>query len=216
MNEMVSSAVRVSALLLALAIFSVAQMSSQAPQVVLDNEFVRVVRVTASAVSTRAIDEKNDTVVVRLQDETARFVPKGSPFEGLSGTDSSAPELLIGIKRHWNAEMRPCAYPMKCTRETVVGNEPIAWTTTLFTNGFVTATTHKVGRGGTLTSSYYTAKGTDRIVFVPFTDIKASFGGIEEILKAGQPYFTAGTEVEVSATDAESRWFVLRLNTPAK
>jgi hypothetical protein len=153
---------------------------------------------------------------VRLQDETARFIPKGRQFEESSGTDPSAVELLIGIKRHWDAEMRPCAYPMKCTRETVVGNEPIASTTTLFTNGFVTAATHKVKQGGTLTSSYYTSKGTDRIVFIPFTDVKASFGGIEENLKVGQPYFTVGTEVEVTATDAESRWFVLRLNTPAK
>jgi hypothetical protein len=213
---MVNSAVRVFALAFALAAIAAAQMSGQAPQVVLDNDFVRVIRVTASAVNTRAIDEKNDTVIVRLQDETARFIPKGGQFDRSSGTDPSSAELLIGIKRHWDAEMRPCAYPMKCTRETVVGNEPIAWTTTLFTNGFVTATTHKVAPGGTLTSSYYTAKGTDRILFIPFTAIKASFGGIEESLKAGQPYFTAGTEVEVSATDAESRWFVLRLNTPAK
>jgi hypothetical protein len=97
-----------------------------------------------------------------------------------------------------------------------MGNEPIAWTTTLFTNGFVTAATHKLARGGTLTSSYYTSKGTDEILVVPFTDLDVSFGGNEESLKASQPFFSPGTEVEVNAKDDESRWFVLRLNIPAK
>ena len=191
-------------------------LTSQTSQVVLDNEFIRVVRVTTPAPSGLTLEGKNDAVLVRLQGETAQFVPKGSRLDESAAPEHEGIELLLEIKRHWDAEVHPCAYPMKCTRETLVGNEPIAWTTTLFTNGFVTASTHKVKRGGTLTSSYYTSKGTDRILLIPFTDLNANFGGIEESLKAGQPYFTAAPEVEVSASDAESRWFVLRINTPAK
>jgi hypothetical protein len=200
-------------ILLLLTAFSAAQTSNQAPQVILDNGFIRVSRITNPAESPLAFE--SDSVVVRLQDETARFIPKGDRFKESDTTDRGAVKLLlVEIKKHWDAEVRPCTYPMKCTHETTIGNEPIAWATTLFTNGFITAATHKVKRGGTLTSSYYTAKGTDQILLIPFTDLKANFGGIEESLKAGQPYFTTVTEVEVAATDAESRWFVLRVNAP--
>jgi len=51
---------------------------------------------------------------------------------------------------------------------------------------------------------------------VPFTDLKANFGGIEEALKAGQPYFSTATRAEVTGIDGEARWFVLRLNSPKK
>ena len=65
-----------------------------------------------------------------------------------------------------------------------------------------------------LDSSYYTAKGSDRILFIPFTAFHGNFGGIDEILRPGEPYFTKGVEVEVTAPDAETRWLVLRLNVP--
>ena len=216
MTEMGKFMVRLYALILALAILSAAQTSSEA-SLVLDNEFVRISRVTASAANTQPVEQGNDLIVLYgWTMEPHASSPREVDSMNRAPRTLQAVELRIEIKKHWDAAMRPCAYPMQCTRETLIGNEPIAWTTTLFTNGFVTATTHKVKRGGTLTSSYYTAKGADHIVLIPFTDIKANFGGIEENLKAGQPYFTAGTEVEVNAVDAESRWFVLRLNVPAK
>jgi hypothetical protein len=177
---------------------------------------MRVLRVTTPAKGVLSFEEKGDIIAVRLQDETARFVPKGSRLDESNATDDNAVELLIELKRHWDAEMRPCSYPMKCARETRIGEEPIAWTTTLFTNGFVTASTHKVVRHGSLTSSYYTANGTDRILLIPFTDLNVNFGGIEEHLQAGQPYFSAATEVEVTAKEVESRWCVVRVNAPAK
>jgi hypothetical protein len=202
------------ALVLVLATSTAAQTQEPKPQLVLENEFVRILRVTTPAHSEFNPVEKNDSVLVRLQDETSRFVPRGTRVSETNKTDIDAVVLLVELKNHRDAKMRPCSYPMRCTRETKIGEDPIAWTTTNFTNGFVTAATHKVVRGGTLTSSYYSGKGTDRIVLIPFTDLNANFGGIDENLKAGQPYFGIGTEVEVTGRDSEVRWFVVRLNTP--
>lgn len=186
------------------------------PQLVLENEFVRILRVTISAKQDFSMLTRNDTVAVRLQDETARFIPKGARVAETNTADQDAVELLVEVKKHWDAEVRPCTFPKSCTRETKIGTEPIAWTTTLFTNGFLTATTHKVLRSGTLTSSYYTSKGSDKIVLVPFTDLDVNFSGIQENLKAGQPYFSDGAEVEVTGKQGGSRWFVLRFSSTQK
>lgn len=195
---------------------AVAQTAEPTPQLVLENDFVRIRRVTIPAKGNFSVAEKNEAVVVRLDDETAQFIPKGEQVTVSNATDHESVELLLELKKHWNAEMRWCRFPKTCTRETKISEEPIAWTTTLFTNGFVTATTHKVVRGGTLTSSYYTSKGFDSIVLIPFTDLNVNLSGINENLKAGQPYFGVGTEVEVTGRDSQSRWFVLRLNGTGK
>jgi hypothetical protein len=195
---------------------AIAGAQNAEPQLVLENDFVRVSRVTIPAKQDFSIVTKNDTVAVRLQDDSARFIPKGDRVAESNTTDNDAVELLVEVKKHWEAEVHPCAFPKTCTHETRMGTEPIAWTTTLFTNGFLTATTHKVVQGGTLTSSYYTSKGSDKIVLVPFTDLDVNFSGIEESLKAGQPYFGEGTEVEVTGKQGGSRWFVLRFSATEK
>jgi hypothetical protein len=97
-----------------------------------------------------------------------------------------------------------------------MGGSAVAWTTTLFSNGFVTAMRHKMVRGGTLSSSYYSAKGSDHILLIPITELQGNFGGLDEQLKAGQAYFTDATEVEITAKDAEARWIVIRLHAPGK
>jgi hypothetical protein len=193
-----------------------AQTTGSAPQLVLENESVRILRVTIPPGGELDLHESSDAAVVRLQDESATFVPKGSHAVRNNTTTGEVTDLLVEPKKHWEPEVHACAEPMKCVHETRTGNEPISWTTTLFTNGFLTAATHKVVRGGTLTSSYYSAKGSDQIVFIPFTDLRANFGSTYEPLKAGQPYISAATEVEVTGDDAEVRWFVLRLHTPTK
>jgi len=213
--------VRISSLICALvycAVFAAAgaAQATEPAQLVIENDFVRATRVTIPVKGEFAPLEKYDAVLVRLPDETARFIAKGDRISETNTTDHDVVELLIEMKKHWDAEMRPCAAPKNCTRETKMGGETIAWTTTLFTNGFVTVTTQKVVRGGTLTSSYYTSKGPDKIVLVPFTDLNANFGGIEESLKAGQPYFGTGTDVEVTGKDSEGRWLVLRINAGQK
>jgi hypothetical protein len=193
-----------------------AQTSAPLPQPMLDNDWVKVLRVAVPPGGKLDREETGDAVLLRMRGESAQFLPKGSRLESSNSSGQESVEYLIELKEHWDAPMRVCAYPMTCTRETKLGGEAVAWTTTLFTNGFITAATHKAARHASLTSSYYSAKGSDHIVLIPFTNLYVSFGGVEEILKAGQPYFTSGTQVEVSAKETDSRWFVLRLNTPTK
>jgi hypothetical protein len=189
---------------------AVGQAVAGSPEPLLDNEFVRVSRL-ASSITALTVDAKSDTVLVRIADGTAKFVPKGTIVRDANPANV---DLIIDLKKHWDAEVLPCSYPKQCTRETQMSGETIAWSTTLFTNGFITATTHRLAPHATLDSSYYTAKGTDRILVIPFTSMHANFGGVEESLAAGQPFFTMGTEVEVTAREAETSWLVLRINLP--
>lgn len=202
------------AVVLLLGACAAAQTAGAASQLLLENDFVRVSRVTIPPNGSLTLSEKTDAVLLRIAGESAEFLPKGKSAQEMNTSAAGAVDLLIELKKHWDAEVVPCTYPKQCTRTTQMGGESIAWTTTLFTNGFLTAATHKLVRGGTLTSSYYTAKGSDKILVVPFTKLTANFGGTEETLSAAEPYFGAGTEVEVTSNDAESRWFVLRINVP--
>jgi len=183
------------------------------PQLVLENDTVRVSKITLPAHGHFTFDEKADAVMVRLSDESGQFMA-GGHIAVDNSTDLDATDILISLKNHWDAEVRPCSFPRECTRETQMGGQAIAQTTTLFTNGFVTAAVHRLVPGGTLDSSYYTAKGSDRIVVIPFTALDASFDGTPVNLKSGDPYFSSATQVEVTARDHEARWFVLRLNLP--
>jgi len=187
-----------------------AAQTAASPQPLLDNEFVRVTRVSQPLHP----NDDTDRALVQLSGETAIFIPKGSAIHVTSPVDPN--DLIVELKNHWDVEVKPCAYPKQCTHETRMGGETVAWSTTLFTNGFVTATTHRLALHATLDSSYYTAKGSDRILIIPFTIFRANFGGIDESLTPGEPYFTKGIEVEVTAPDAETRWLVLRINTPER
>ncbi len=193
--------------LLILVASAAAQVSTSQP--ILDNDLVRVSRLELG--QSLKLDGENDVVILNLAKETAEFIPKGTHHDTAA---NEAAGLVIELKKHWDAEVHTCAYPKQCTHETQMGDPTVAWTTTLFTNGFITANTHKLVRNGTLDSSYYSAKGSGRIVLVPFTDLRVTFDGTDESLKAGQPYFSGATQVEVTAKDAESRWFVLRINQP--
>jgi hypothetical protein len=210
------SIILIYALALVLGTSANAQSHNPSPQLLLDNDFVRVSRIVIAAKSDITIQEKTDAVLVRVLDETARFIPAGTSVRDANAGDQAAVELLVTLKKHWDAEMHTCSYPKQCVHETQMAGQTIAWTTTLFSNGFISAATHKLDRGGSLTSSYYTAKGSDKILIIPFTSVDFNFGGAEESLKPGEPYFGSGTEVEVNAKDAESRWLVLRINTPGR
>jgi len=192
----------------------------QAPEnvreLVLENEQVHVSRVSVAPHSKAQLRQARDTVVVHLDDGEAEFFRLQSLATVDNPGDKPTTEIIVELKRHWDAEVHLCAAPMRCTRETTMAGNTIAWTTTLFSNGFLTAMRHKLVRGGTLNSSYYSAKGSDHILLIPLTDLQANFGGIDEQLRTGQAYFSAATEVEVTGKDAEARWVVIRLHTPAK
>ena len=132
------------------------QTASPARQLLLENETVRIFRVVIPPGSGSKLNELTDTVVVDIKDEKATFIPMKVSTTIENKGDSDSIELLIQPKKHWDAEVKPCQAPMQCTRETrMAGGLAIAWTTTLFTNGFITATLHRLDRGGTLNSSYY-------------------------------------------------------------
>jgi len=207
--------------MLTLAVFSVSLTAASQPsdttrELLLENAAVRIFRTTVPPGATLRLNENGDTFVVDLQSEKAIFLAKGTATNLQNSSAEDTVDLLIQPKTHWDAEVRPCGAPMKCTRESSMGGEPIAWTTTLFTSGFLTATYHKVVRGGTLDSSYFSATGSDSLVFVPFTNLQANFGGTPESLKTGQPYFTTASEVEVTGKDSEVRWLVVRMHAPGK
>jgi len=199
---------------LALFLSLIAAGQSPSPQLLLDNDFVRVSRITIPANGDLNLNGKSDTVLVRLSDESAKFISKGTAVHDANSGSQDAVDLIVEVKQHWKPPVRLCAAPAQCTRETKIGQDTIAWSTTLFTNGFLTAMSHKLVESGTLTSSYYSVKGSDKILVIPFTDLEASFGGKEESLKAGEPYFCDGTQVDVAASSGESRWLVLRMNVP--
>lgn len=178
---------------------------------VLDNNFVHVERVTLPSGSALKFRTQGDSVVVHRSGE-AEFMKSGTEISLTNAANPPATEFLVRLKKHWEIPIHACREPMKCTRETQMGGEPVAWTTTLFTNGFLTASRHRVVPGGTLTSSYYSAKGKDHILLIPFTDLSANFGGTPEDLKANQPYFSSVTEIEITGGKKEARWFVLRIH----
>jgi quercetin dioxygenase-like cupin family protein len=151
---------------------------------------------------------------INLKDGEARFLPVGSPRRLVNSGGGTAAVLIVELKQHWEAGMRVCSEPAKCTRPIRMGEYSIGETTSLFTNGFVTAYRHKLERGGTLSSSYFSAKGKDHLLVIALTDLHASFDGNDETLKAGQAYASEATGIEVDAATAPVRWIVIRVETP--
>lgn len=105
---------------------------------------------------------------------------------------------------------------MKCTHPIQSGPAQIGQSTTLFTNGFITAYRHHLVKGADLSSSYYSSSGVDHLLLVALTDLRANFDGAEEQLRAGQVYASEASQVEVNASSGEARWIVIRLQTPKK
>jgi hypothetical protein len=208
---------------------------------VFENEYVRVFKVeVAPHEATLVHRHKRDYVVVTIGDaEVTNAVVGKEPkkwsfkdgdvtFLEASGEKSFAHQAVnegdkpfenvtIEIKRSWNTEMRNCADPLKCERTIRVGDFEVGTSTSLFTNGFLSAYRYRAKPGATISSNFYSSKGSNFVLIVAITPMKANFGGIEEELKAGQVYGTDGADIEVNAPkDQELRWIVLRLNWPAK
>ena len=148
-----------------------------------------------------------------MKDGEARFLAIGSVPRLVNSGSSTVPVLVVELKQHWEVEVRACSEPAKCTRPIRMGEFSIGETTSLFTNGFVTAYQHRLDRGGTLSSSYFSAKGKDHLLLIALTDLHANFDGSDETLKAGQTYASEATGIEVNATNAPARWVVIRVET---
>lgn len=139
----------------------------------------------------------------------ARFLQREKKYSA----DGSA--IVIELKQHTDRPVKYCEPSLSCTHESSMGDaQAVSSTTTLFTNGFVTAMRHKVVSNGSLDSSYYSAKGKDSVIFVPLTDVKVQFDGIQEQLKLGQAYFTNASAVSVEGGEKGAQWVIVRLNQP--
>src|SRR5436305_9881743 len=122
-----------------------------------------------------------------LKDGEVRFTKGRFAHKAVNNSDKPFRNVTIELKKHFDADMRVCADPMKCVRQIGPG---IGESTSLFSNGFITATHHHLKRGGTLSSSYYSAKGKDVVVLIALENSDVNFVGIQEQLKVGQEYWS--------------------------
>ncbi|HEU5401978.1 MAG TPA: hypothetical protein VFU86_11515 [Terriglobales bacterium] len=153
---------------------------------------------------------KMDAVAVPLTGAPPSFIERGSTFEFNSAQNGAT--ILVEFKKHWDAPIKVCGPPMTCDRPIKAMDTVIGETTTLFGNGFVSLFAHRIDPGGSLTSSYFTTRGSDHIVLIPLTDLHANFGGTEEDLKPGNAYTSDASEIEVSAGSKAARWIVVRIS----
>lgn len=220
-------AARLLLLALLLSTLAVSQQPEASDRLLLENEFVRL-RSLAISPDTRALSSTLDSVFVLPNDasvtvaatedqptssELLLFVPSGAS-RTLRAQTPSATAFLIELKKHWEAPMKPCSETAMCSRTIRAGGMNVGETRTIFSNGFVTGVRHSLDRGATLSSSYFSAKGEDRILLLPLTPLRATFDGAELEFKAGQPYFAMAKDVEVSADSARAVWIVIRLHQP--
>jgi uncharacterized cupin superfamily protein len=202
---------------------------------VFENEYVRVFKVEIPPhESTLVHRHSRDYVVVTIGDaevtnavvgkEPRRWPSKDGDvtFVEAAGEKSFAHKavnegekafvnLTIEIKRSWNTAMRKCEVPQRCERAIRVGDLQVGRSTSLFTNGFVSAYRYDLLPGGTISSNFY-ASGKNFVLLAALTDLKGNFGGIEQELKATQLFGSDGTDMEITAPpDQALRWVVLRL-----
>lgn len=186
------------------------------PMVVLQNEHLRITRL---AEVNNSGTVRSDTVIVPLPSTEAdspkppepSFTARGGKFAATEGFDI----LLVELAKHRDVPMRTCQEPAACVRKIMVGEAEVGERKQLFTSGFVTGSLQVLKKGGSLTSSYYSAKGVDHVLIVAFTDTTFLLDGVEQPLQSGQVFFTEAKEVEVNTGhESEARWFTLRLNEP--
>ena len=150
----------------------------------------------------------------KLADGDVRFV-KYSAYQSILHAGAGASQaLVIGLKHHWDVEIRSCAEPKTCNRPIRAGGVEIGQSTNLFTNGYLSASRHRMERGGTLATSYYSSKGKDHLLLVALADLQANFDGIQQNLQRGQVFGSDAGEVDVEAGAQAVTWVVIRVEVP--
>jgi hypothetical protein len=198
-----------------------------------ENDFFRVTRVVlAAGKATPTLDRSQDLVIISLSGKSlaieyaerhssnalaqgeVRFLTRGSGVIISNRGEDPAEFITAALKHHFDAEVRPCAEPRKCSHPIQVGPAQIGESTLLFSNGFVTAYSHRLDRGGTLASSYYSSNGKDHLLLIALSDLQATFDGEEESFTPGQVYSSDAGQVEASAARGEAHWVVIRMQIP--
>jgi hypothetical protein len=190
-----------------------------------DNSDVRIIRFDVPADAIKLISTSGrDAVIVGLADvsltsgssksETlkageVRFLEREKKYS------ATGLAIVIELKQHREPPVKYCEPLSKCTHQNfMTAGQEVSSTTTVFTNGFTTAMRYDVVSHGSLDSSYYSAKGKDSVIFVPLTDVKVQFDGVEEQLKLGQAYFSNASAISVEGGEQGAKWVVVRLNKP--
>lgn len=207
------------------------QTASEEYELLEENDFFRISRWEVAAGQTASIVDKRDFIVIAQSEVEARikrpgeatvlmsqggvrFVPRGEQLTIENPDIKPAKVLIAVIKNHWDAGIRECIEPKKCSHPIRTGSLEIGESTLLFTNGFLTAYSYRLDRSGTLDTSYYSSRAKDHLVLFALTDLDASLDGQDEQLKAGQVYATGAGQVEVNAVSSDARWVVLRMDVP--
>lgn len=129
-----------------------------------------------------------------------------------ANTPADGRVVAVNLKHHWTSTLRKCEEPRQCVRPVKIGEQVIGETRQLFTNNYISSYRHQLEPGGTLTSSYFTSRGTDHVLIVSVTPLKANFSGDEIKLEAGQVYFSTAQEVEVIAGKDRATWVAIRIH----
>jgi hypothetical protein len=207
---------RIIPVLLLLAACATAQETGPKTEMVLDNASVRVFRATIPAHKRLLFQTTGDVVVVRLGTHEAAFLPGSQVFKRPNQKNSEAVDLIVELKQHVPGKMKACVQASSCSRDTIMNGKKVGEALTLFSNGYLTATRQQVKPGTAISTSFNSTPGTDQVLLIPFTDLRANVAGADQQLKAGEPFFTDAAELQVGGANAEGKWIVLRLHAPAQ
>ena len=91
----------------------------------------------------------------------------------------------------------------------------IGSSTSIFTNGFVSAYRYQLFPGGTLNANFYSSRDNNFVLLAALTDLEGNFAGIEEKVPASQVFGTDGRDMEITAPkERVLRWILLRFTYP--
>jgi hypothetical protein len=198
-----------------------------------ENDHFLVNRLELAAQATSEIQQdKNDAVVIALGEGAAlapsaelapnvllngepRFLPAGNHPKILNLGGKPLLVFVVELKQHWDAEMRVCADLRKCTHPIRHDSVEVGQSTSLFSNGFVSAFRNRLASGRAV-MSYSSGKGTQHLLLVPLADARIDFDGVDADLKFGDAYASDASAVEVNAGQHEVQWVVICMETPKK
>ena len=156
-----------------------------------------------------------DVPPITLLNGDPRFLPAGGGSRILNQGTKPLLIFVIGLRQHWNAEMRACGERKKCTHPIRNNSVEVGESTALFTNGFVSASRNRLASGRAL-MNYSSDKNTRHMLFVPLADVRVDFDGVDADLKYGDAYASDAAAVEVNAGQHELQWVVISMETPKK
>lgn len=178
-----------------------------------DRDYVGVILGDADVESVRVGEA---AVSRKLKDGEVLFAQGGFAHKAVNKGEKPFRNVTVELKKGSSGSVDMCAAPKQCMRTQEMSGHIISITTTLFTSRQLRAFRHTLSARGSLGSSYYSPNSDDNILIAPLTALNVSLDGVAKKLNAGEPWFGAVREVEVSAGTEDVSWVVLRLTLPPK